>query len=65
MMNKWPVVPRELRARGSGPSILGSGQAFLVDLQRWAESHKEKVQVSCWGDAHGWDNCYGHRAGAL
>lgn len=47
----WAI--RAQGERGSSPSILDNGQAFLIDLQCWAESHKEKVQVSGWGDAHG------------
>ena len=32
--------------RGSSTSILDNVQAFPIDLQCWAESHKEKVQAS-------------------
>ncbi len=46
-------VLRAQGERGSSLSILDNGQAFPIDLQCRAESHKEKVQVSGRGDAHG------------
>lgn len=45
-------VLRAQGERGSSPSILDNGPAFPIDLQRRAESHKEKVQESGRGDAH-------------
>lgn len=50
-MTYWAI--RAQGERGSSPSILDNDQAFLIDLQCWAESHKEKVQASGQGDTHG------------
>lgn len=46
-------VLRAQGEKGSSTSILDNVQAFPIDLRCWAESHKEKVQVSGRGDAHG------------